>query len=183
MFIHCSTCGVEVNRVRPFQCPNCETWHWRNPKPCGGALVERHGMVLLLQRDQEPWRGCWDIPGGFCEDGEHPALTAVRELKEETGYDVELVGLLGMWTDLYHTTDPPATTLNVYYLARTADIGEPDLDPSEASGYRWFGPDDPVEPIGFPGHFPDVLATWRAIARGEADLPALPGDEYGGRLA
>jgi len=141
-------------------------------------LVERDGRVLLLERDQDPWRGCWDIPGGFSEDGEHPGDTAVRELREETGLDIELVGLLGLWSDLYHGTEPPATTLNIYYLARSLDDREPTLDPSEASGCRWFGPDEVIEPIGFPGHFPAVLDTWRAVARGERAITPMPDDEF-----
>ena len=178
MFVHCSTCGAEVNQLRPFQCPHCHTWHWRNPKPCGGALIEHDGRVLMLERDQDPWRGCWDIPGGFCEDGEHPADTAVREILEETGYHIELLGLLGLWSDRYHGTEPPATTLNIYYLAQTPDGGEPVLDPAEASGHRWFGPDEEIHPIGFPGHFPQVLDAWRAVRRGQRTLTPLPDDEF-----
>ncbi len=172
----CPACGATAERAAPFQCADCSTWHYANPRPCAGALVERDGRVLLLKRAFEPWLGHWDIPGGFCEDGEHPADGARREVREETGLDIELVGLLGMWMDTYLDDDPPITTLNVYYLGRPIDDRELTIDTDEASAFEWFGPDDPVEPIGFPTHFPGVLDAWRAIRSG-AQPQVLPYDE------
>jgi 8-oxo-dGTP diphosphatase len=61
----------------------------------------RDGQLLLLRRANEPWLGRWDIPGGFCEPDEHPVETAVREAREECGFEVEVTGLLGMWLDRY----------------------------------------------------------------------------------
>lgn len=55
----------------PTVCRNCGRAHFSNPKPCGEALAECAGNVLLVKRACEPWRGHWDIPGGFCDPGEH----------------------------------------------------------------------------------------------------------------
>ncbi len=178
---HCPACGVEVDAVLPYQCSSCSTWQWANPKPCAGALVERDGQVLMLKRAFDPWNGHWDIPGGFVNDGEHPALGAQREVYEETGLTVPLVGLLGMWMDVYADTlgdqeeesvEHPLTTLNIYYLANGDDIDLDELiiDRNEATEAAWFGPEDPIEPLGFPTHFPQVLQTWREVARGERSL-------------
>ncbi len=120
---------------RPRQaCPACGWIRWRNAKPCAGALVLRNGKALLVRRTIEPFRGYWDIPGGFCEVDEHPAQTAIREVGEETGLSIELTGLLGMWMDDYLGS----TTLNVYYLARPLSrrirLGD------DADGAAWFAP-------------------------------------------
>ena len=77
-FRYCPMCGSalaeqEIDARRRGVCPACGYVHWRNAKPCAGALVIRNGKVLLVRRAVEPFKGYWDIPGGFCEADEHPA--------------------------------------------------------------------------------------------------------------
>lgn len=108
--------------------------------PCAAALIVRDGEVLLARRAREPWRGRWEIPGGFVEHGEHPAATAVRELAEELGVRVRLIGLLG----IYVHARPSAETLQItVYLGETDD--EPEADPSEVLEWRWCAPADVPE--------------------------------------
>jgi 8-oxo-dGTP diphosphatase len=124
-------------------CPSCSQVQWRNAKPTAGALVVRNGKVLLVRRTIEPFLGYWDIPGGFCEADEHPTATAIREIREETGLEIELTGLLGIWLDEYAGLD----TLNIYYLARPMTqklcLG------SEADGAAWFAPEALPQRIAF----------------------------------
>ena len=54
----------------------------------GGVVIHR-GRVLLIRRGSEPLKGEWSIPGGILELGEELAAGVERELKEETGLDVE----------------------------------------------------------------------------------------------
>jgi ADP-ribose pyrophosphatase YjhB (NUDIX family) len=54
----------------------------------GGVVIDR-GRVLLIRRGSEPLKGEWSIPGGLLELGEELAAGVQRELKEETGLDVE----------------------------------------------------------------------------------------------
>lgn len=115
-------------------CPACGYIHWGNAKPCAGALVLRNGKVLLIRRTIEPFRGYWDIPGGFCEVDEHPTQTAIREVHEETGLEIELTSLLGLWLDSY--VDTP--TLNIYYLARPLTRNLQPGDDADAAA--WFAP-------------------------------------------
>lgn len=144
----CLVCGTGlIERVidnrRRGVCPACGWIHWRNAKPCAGALVLRNGKVLLVRRTIEPFRGYWDIPGGFCEVDEHPTEAAIREAREETGLEIELTGLLGIWMDSYGES----STLNIYYLARplTRHICAGD----DADGAAWFAPDALPERIAF----------------------------------
>ena len=58
------------------------------------AIVEA-GTVLVQLR---PWPPGWEMPGGHCEDGEEPAVTAAREAEEETGLRIRIVGLVGVYT-------------------------------------------------------------------------------------
>lgn len=97
-FSFCPICGEELSAReeggirRPF-CENCGFVHYRNPSPAAGVLVREDEKVLLVQRRYAPFKGMWVIPSGYIEYGESPAETAVRELKEETGVDVELEGI------------------------------------------------------------------------------------------
>jgi mutator protein MutT len=54
-----------------------------------GAIIIRNGEILLEKRKYDPGKGKWSIPGGLVELGENIAETVVREVKEETGLDVE----------------------------------------------------------------------------------------------
>jgi ADP-ribose pyrophosphatase YjhB (NUDIX family) len=116
---YCPDCGAQLGppagpseRVVSQTCPSCAAVHYRNAKPCAGALVVRDGRVLLGRRAIEPARGSWDIPGGFLNPWEHPADGAAREVREETGLEVRLTRLLAVEVDSYEAR---GYTLNLYY--------------------------------------------------------------------
>ena len=53
-----------------------------------GAIIERAGAVLLIERGQEPLKGIWSLPGGAVETGEYLKDAIRREVREETGLEV-----------------------------------------------------------------------------------------------
>jgi len=69
-----------------------------DPKPllAVGAIVIERGELLLVRRGAEPSKGDWSLPGGKVEWGETVREALTREVREETGIDVDLVGLAGM---------------------------------------------------------------------------------------
>ena len=83
--------------------------------------MTRDGKLLLVRRAIDPWHGLWDIPGGFCEAGEHPQQTVVREVREEVGLDIVVTGMLGIWMDTYGPGVGPApadATMNCLLLLK-----------------------------------------------------------------
>jgi ADP-ribose pyrophosphatase YjhB (NUDIX family) len=136
--------------------------------------VTRHGRLLLVRRAHEPWRGTWDVPGGFCGPREHPADAAVREVKEETGLDIRTTGILGLWIDTYAPSGPDAdkVTLNVYFHATPTSAAEARLDPNEAEEIGWYAPGELPSALAFPGHIPKVLRAWRRAV--EEQSPTAP---------
>jgi len=62
--------------------------------PCVGIICFRGADVLLIKRGKPPKQGQWSIPGGHIEFGEPAEAAALRELKEETGIQAELCGLV-----------------------------------------------------------------------------------------
>jgi 8-oxo-dGTP diphosphatase len=119
------------------------------------VVVVEEGRVLLALWN-EPERKRWTLPGGGVELHETPEEGAVREAREESGYDVELTGLLGIETDVFgpdqRTTEAardsgrPLKAVRVFYSARI--VGgelareEPGGTTDEA---RWFPLTDVAE--------------------------------------
>ena len=159
----CSNCAAPLPSPPPVTCRACDTSHWLDAKPCAGALVARRGRVMLVRRAHEPWRGAWDIPGGFCGPREHPAVAAAREVREETGLTVRVGSVLGMWIDTYapEGKDADKVTLNIYFHATPEGAAVERTDPNEVAEIRWFAPDELPADLAFPDHVPAVLRAWR----------------------
>ena len=66
------------------------------PRVGVGAVVLKDGHVLLVRRDRAPARGKWSIPGGLVNLGETTEAAAMREVAEECGLTVRLLGLAGV---------------------------------------------------------------------------------------
>ncbi|HEY7753624.1 MAG TPA: NUDIX hydrolase [Steroidobacteraceae bacterium] len=83
-------------------------------------LEDRPGRpVVLIERGHPP--AGFALPGGFVEVGETVEAAARREAREETGLDVRLVALLGVYSD--PARDPRGHTVSIVYVARAR--GEP----------------------------------------------------------
>jgi 8-oxo-dGTP diphosphatase len=80
------------------------------------ALIIYEGKLVLIRRLNPPFENQFALPGGFVEIGETVEAAAVREAKEETGLDIELIRLLGVYSD--PSRDPRGHTVTVCYLAR-----------------------------------------------------------------
>lgn len=106
-------------------------------KPSATAFVLRDGAVLLTCRSDN---GNWSMPGGAHDPGESLSMTAVRETKEETGIDVTLTGVAGIYTDPRHvihytSNDEVRQEFTVVYRADYV-AGEP-TPSSETTIVQW----------------------------------------------
>jgi ADP-ribose pyrophosphatase YjhB (NUDIX family) len=116
----CPLCGNrlverEIEHKSRMICSSCEFVHYLNPVPASGVILVQNGGVLLVRRKFEPRIGMWTLPAGFVEAGEDAASCAVREMKEETNLDVDLVRLF----DVYSAFDDPRTAVVlILYVGR-----------------------------------------------------------------
>ncbi len=101
-------------------CPRCgaSVVTYKNPVPTVDIVIvfENRGVVLIQRRN--PPHG-WALPGGFVDYGESVEQAAVREAKEETGLDVSLVSLLGVYSD--PARDSRLHTLSTVFVASPKD--------------------------------------------------------------
>jgi ADP-ribose pyrophosphatase YjhB (NUDIX family) len=79
-------------------CPSCGFIHYAGPKVAVGVVISRGERILLNRRAIDPGKGRWSFPSGYVDLGESTETAAVREVKEETGYDVRLSGLVGVYS-------------------------------------------------------------------------------------
>lgn len=91
----------------------------RNPVPTVDVVVETSAGIVLVERANEPLG--WALPGGFVDYGERLEDAARREVREETGLDVELTNLLGVYSD--PSRDPRQHTVTTVYVGHAQ--GEP----------------------------------------------------------
>jgi 8-oxo-dGTP diphosphatase len=79
-------------------CEECGFVFYQGPKLVAGAIFELDGGIVLIQRDIEPGYGRWTFPGGFVERGERAEAAAEREVLEETGLEIEVREIVGLYT-------------------------------------------------------------------------------------
>ena len=159
----CPLCGGPLRRapVPPDQreqavCPACEFVFYLNPKVVAGTIPEQDGRVLLTRRSINPGRGLWTFPGGFVDFGESVTDAAVRETLEETGLQVDLTGLLNVYSY-------PGAPVIIVYTARV--LGGTLTSCAENDRLEWVTPAEiPWDTLAFPSTR-EALREW-AGARG-----------------
>lgn len=152
----CPHCGGILTRTDgQLRCESCGERYWGNSIPGVQALVERAGHVLLGRRANDPNAGRWDIPGGFLEEGEDALVGLRRELREETGLEIEPTEFLGTWNEPYWDRD----VLCLTWLARA--VGGEAHAGDDLVELRWFGRDELPSPaeLAFPT-FVEILSVW-----------------------
>jgi ADP-ribose pyrophosphatase YjhB (NUDIX family) len=99
----CPGCASELvvrdvhGHQRPV-CPNCRRIIYYDPKVAVTSVVQRDGKVLLVRRASDPGYGLWSMPGGYVDRGEVVEEAAAREVQEETGLEVAIDGLIGLFS-------------------------------------------------------------------------------------
>ena len=131
----CPRCATADEQ--PLTCDRCG-WRWyANPKPAAAVLLERQAdgeaepSILLLKRAVEPGFGEWDLPAGYLDPGESFEMAARRETREESGIEVELMQLTGV----YHSR--PANAVSAVFRARAIDPVAPVRIDAESSDHAW----------------------------------------------
>ncbi|MES1156815.1 MAG: NUDIX hydrolase [Alphaproteobacteria bacterium] len=135
------------------------------PIAAAGIVVFRGKDVLLVRRGKPPLQDRWSLPGGRIEWGETARDAALRELKEETGVEAELVGLVDVVDAVMNRSEggePWAHYVLIDFAARWTK-GEPRAG-DDASDARFFPPDE-IENLGLWSETLRVIAEARALVQ------------------
>jgi 8-oxo-dGTP diphosphatase len=102
----------------------------RNPFPTVDTIIEMEGGGIVLVRRKNPPLG-WALPGGFIEYGESAEAAAVREAREETSLEVQLVELFHVYSE--PTRDPRHHTIATVFIGRASGAPQGADDAAEAA--------------------------------------------------
>jgi ADP-ribose pyrophosphatase YjhB (NUDIX family) len=148
-FKYCPFCGTRLllkekgGKQRPA-CPNCGFVQFRNPVPGVVVVIEKDGHVLLGKRRGGFGEGKWGLPQGYIEFDEDFLSAAIREVKEETGLDVEILSIINVVSNLL---SPRLHTLAIVLLA-TIIAGEQRAG-DDLETLEWFPFSGPLPEMAF----------------------------------
>jgi|SRR6185503_4566967 len=154
----CPKCGTkyyEQKEANKFVCSNCAYELYLNSKATASALIVDGDKILLGKRLAEPEKGKWDVVGGFLNYGEHPEAAVKREVKEETGLDVKIEQLTGIFTDEYGSEKH--ATLNIFYLVKV--VGGAEQPGDDIGELKWFSKNEIPNDLAFKNNR-DGINAW-----------------------
>jgi 8-oxo-dGTP diphosphatase len=162
----CPLCGgALVRRVVPPDmrqhpvCQACGFVFYLHPKVVAATIPVRDGRVLLTRRAIEPARGLWTFPGGYVDWGEDVLAAARREMAEEVRLDVDIGGLVGIYSY------PETPVVIVVYQATVPHGVEPEANDHEVLELAYFSPEEiPWEALAFRST-QEALRDWLRAAR------------------
>ncbi len=111
-----------------YNCPQCQHQlsRYRNPVPTVDVLISFQGGIVLIERLNPP--SGWALPGGFVDYGESLEVAAEREVLEETGLRVELMGQFHTYSN--PERDPRQHTISTVFTA----LGRGKLEAGDDAG-------------------------------------------------
>jgi len=131
-FNYCPTCTgtLAINEDNYLGCTNkeCTFVHYQNPTPVVGAIVEYEDDTIVLVQNVG-WPPTWyALVTGFLEKHEHPAEAVLREVKEETGLDAEIISFRG-----HFTFERMNQIIMIYHVKAAGPIN---IDQTEIADYK-----------------------------------------------
>lgn len=161
-YTYCPHCGapladgIKFGRVRRL-CRYCGFIHFADPKVAVAALVTDGARVLLVRRAAVPRIGFWALPAGYMDADELPEEAVVREIAEETGVIMRVMGLhavapLAGWTQ----------RRGILLLYDAAPVSGEPAAADDVSEARWFAREEiPWDELAF-ASTADFLREWAA---------------------
>ena len=151
-FHFCPKCGsedFEIHSPLSRHCNHCGFTYYQNPRASTAAFIlNGKGELLIARRAKEPAKGTLDLPGGFCDMYETVEEGMRREIKEETGLDVNNIEYLFSSPNVYMYSGMGVHTLDMDFLVRVHDDSVAVKAADDAAEALWI-PINKVNPAEF----------------------------------
>lgn len=146
------------------RCLGCGWVHYHNPRATASAIIPRNGKILLCQRAAGPFKGQWDLPGGFLEEKESAEDGLRREMQEELGISTEIVRFVGVFAPVHYPFGgQDHYNVDLYWEVKISS-GEPQaVRESDVAKIDWFDPEN-LPPMAFPSNVAGIR-VWKKMPR------------------
>jgi ADP-ribose pyrophosphatase YjhB (NUDIX family) len=128
LFMYCPKCGseyFEINSFKSKHCSSCGFTYYQNPSSSTAAFIlNAKGELLVVRRAKEPAKDTLDLPGGFVDNGETAEEGILREIKEETGLEVDAIEYLFSSPNVYMYSGLGVHTVDMDFLIRVHGDGD-----------------------------------------------------------
>ena len=155
---YCHWCGCALvikalNESDKHYCDNCDRFIFEDPKLAVVVLVSKKDKLLLVKRAIEPKLGKWSFPSGYVDLGESVESAALREVKEETGMEIKINFLVGVYS---------SSTRPLVLLAYGAEVSGGNVKLNhEVLDVEYFSPNS-LPDMPFP-HDDEILKDWTSF--------------------
>ena len=113
----------------------------KNPIPTVDTIIQRDSQILFVKRKRDPFKEHFVFPGGFVNEGEKVEDAALREVKEETSLSVELVDILGVYSD--PSRDPRGHIMSTVFIGKISDNDKNEAKAGDdAEAIQWIDLED-----------------------------------------
>ncbi|MBI5613456.1 NUDIX hydrolase [Candidatus Gottesmanbacteria bacterium] len=154
---YCPSCQNKLEKKllderQRLVCSPCGFIFWNNPKPSVSAILANENKILLLKRSHAPFKNYWVLPGGYIEYDEDPKSSIIREVKEETGFDIIINTIIAAYLI---DTDPKGNSIDIVYAG---NITGGNLSLREHGDGKFFAVDCLPDPIAY--KHKEVIIYW-----------------------
>ena len=95
---------------------------YKNPTPTVDTIIQKNYQILLVKRKKDPFKGYLVLPGGFVNEGERVEDAAKREIKEETSLDIDLIDILGVYSE--PKRDPRGHIMSTVFIVKISESSD-----------------------------------------------------------
>ena len=125
-FRYCPRCGNDgfaERNPKAKSCPKCGLIYYANPSAATACFItDSAGRLLAVRRAKDPAKGTLDLPGGFMDMDETAEGGIIREIREETGIEVDAVSYLFSLPNIYPYGGMRVHTADLFFAAQVSDF-------------------------------------------------------------
>ncbi len=151
----------------------------RNPIPTVDTIIQSDSQILFVKRKKDPFKDRLAFPGGFVNEGEKVEDAAKREVKEETSLDIELDGILGVYSD--PNRDPRGHIMSTVFIEKipkdssSSSNTEP-IAGDDAAEIKWVDLES-IDSKTFAFDHKKILSDYKKMDTNERNLLVIKGQK------